>query len=290
MGCASEFSSLQLMSMFHGSSFYWTVNRGLMADLQGPSGAGFDGYFAGAARPASPAPGFDPVAVPPPAAAGYAPPNQYPPPPVNQFGTPVASYPPPPGAPAAGWPAYPPTPPAGSAKRKWLIAGGAATVALVLVAAAVGVYVSHNHPLSLPGTLNGQPMMNDTGTDIVRRGLADELKSVGARDAVVGIYGVPGDPYAMVLAARTPTHSGDAGDELSGLEAGMSQNAALTGMTDVATGKFSGRMQCGEVAIRATNVPVCAWGDDTVGVEVLYRTPLSDAPATALSIREAIEH
>ncbi|MBV9871061.1 MAG: hypothetical protein JO214_10610 [Frankiaceae bacterium] len=204
------------------------------------------------------------------------------PPQVNQFGTPVAASP-------TTWSPYPvaATPPKQS-RNMWVV-GVAILVGLISIGAAVQVFLRNHHSLSTPQTINGTTLMTDPRLDQIKSMMLNGLDSNGIHGGIAGFYGNNGLPTAMVLAAHG---RGSADSKMSEVESGLRSDTELTTpLSSAPAGKLGGRMECGAMSTSGLNIPICLWADgDTVGMIGLFGASPADAPATALTYREAVEH
>jgi hypothetical protein len=107
-------------------------------------------------------------------------------------------------------------------------------------------------------------------------------------DAVIGLYGDPGQPPAfMVMAGSVPAASADPDLVISGFAAGfqgsLGENVEFV---DQPAGPLGGKMRCAEHPAMTT----CVWSvSGAFGVTMTFEQDLTTAAATALVVREAVE-
>lgn len=232
----------------------------------------------------------------PPAPNPYAPPSTTfgAPPVAPPFGAPVGGF----GAPpAAGWaPA-----PARSGLPRWalaLIVGVAGFVAVCIVAAVViPVFLAQRDKstwahttFAMPGDVEGLPRITGPTVDQLSSLVSlPEWGDSGFEAPQVGVYGQPGHPSEIVIAAHS-TKPLLASSRAAGIKVVMAHPAqGMSGWDRVDAGRRGGDMVCGDALLPTTTLTLCTV-IDPAGVLVIATVTGGDAAVKeAQAVREAVE-
>lgn len=140
--------------------------------------------------------------------------------------------------------------------------------------------------MSLPPVIDGHPQIDNESSRQLVDAARQQLAAVTS-DAVVGMYGDPGQLPAFVIVAGTTT-AGSPDQVLTGMAAGFQQSLGSQELNfvDQPAGPLGGTMRCAEHAPMTT----CMWTvDGAFGMNMVFQQDLAQAAATTLKVREAIE-
>jgi hypothetical protein len=141
--------------------------------------------------------------------------------------------------------------------------------------------------MSLPPVIDGQPQIDNQYSREMVDSMRQEIQGF-VPDAVIGLYGDPGQPPAfMVMAGSVPAASADPDLVISGFATGFQGSLGETvDFVDQPAGPLGGKMRCAEHPAMAT----CVWSvSGAFGVTMTFEQDLTTAAATALVVREAVE-
>lgn len=141
--------------------------------------------------------------------------------------------------------------------------------------------------MSLPPVIDGHPQIDNQDSRELVDSMRQQMQGL-LPDAVIGIYGDPGQPPAfMVMAGSMPTASADPDLVISGFATGFQSSLGQNvDFVDQPAGPLGGKMRCGEHPAMST----CVWSvAGSFGVNVAFEQDVTKAAATTLAVREAVE-
>jgi hypothetical protein len=141
--------------------------------------------------------------------------------------------------------------------------------------------------MSLPPVIDGHPPTDNQYSREMVDSMRQEIQGF-VPDAVIGIYGDPGQPPAfMVMAGSVPAASADPDLVISGFATGFQGSLGETvDFVDQPAGPLGGKMRCAEHQAMTT----CVWSvSGAFGVTMTFEQDLTTAAAAALVVREAVE-
>jgi hypothetical protein len=141
--------------------------------------------------------------------------------------------------------------------------------------------------MSLPPTIDGHPQIDNQYSRQLLDTERQQLQALSP-DAVIGMYGDPGQPPAFVVIAGTTTTSQDPDLMLTGIAAGFqnSLNSQNIVFVDQPAGPLGGKMRCAQHSPMVT----CIWSvGGAFGMNMMFEQDLTKGAATTLRVRDAIE-
>ena len=140
--------------------------------------------------------------------------------------------------------------------------------------------------MSLPPVIDGHPQIDNEYSRTLVEAAKQQLAAV-TPNPVVGLYGDPGQPPAFAIIAG-PTSAGSPDMVLTGMAAGFQQSLGSRELefVDQPAGPLGGTMRCAAHAPMTT----CMWSvEGGFGMNMVFQQDLTQAAATTLRVREAIE-